>query len=709
MKKTTTLLFILSLTSSCSYFSSVPHPGRTIASTSDETVLKDMYQDQRMIQVYEDQRTMLNKIMIPDNQGNRRKVRNHKNKIRKLTKEISTLKKSYNSKKHMVSEGSTLPMYSFVEAGNGSFHFKDAIAIKDLSKYMVTKTSKGKTYNVPFHAYKNFEIDLTHNDEQEYFQAQMNCEGPFKFKSVYLKKSLDAKESKYFNWYNDDKKKLQSIKVFLNSKSKKCSLTFSNPETKDQYAINFIPEKTKSLRNKFQVCSLPKYSGNEKLKSHFLTKDFKSMTCPQEIAGIRTLEDAIEGLKSKAKSLLGRDIPDAMIETQDPFYPLDFSEMPQLDRILISYLVFRYDFYGATLIRLLEHHAKKGVEIKIVVSSVISLDKDVKKLKQLNDLYPNVKVHFYKFDGRAIGINEMISKLHRTMHIKLLLTQSDSHPENNSVVLGGRNIHDGFIFKSKPDLSKYPDLVQYGDGKDEGFARWTDFEVEIKDPAFINTLAGHYYTLFDYDHKSYLARSYNLNLENKHEIDAEYFETANGPIVRHFMSFPYKDGHALEKYYVKLIDSATKEISISTPYFNLTDKLSKAMSRAIERGVKIDLITRLDLEGDTADIILSDVNKKSVNRFYKNIQVFEYTNPADILHSKLFLVDGKVVAMGSVNFNQRSFFHDIENALIVWDRDFNQKIKSIIADYKLLARPINEKQKTKFWKSVIIKIFQKEL
>lgn len=291
----------------------------------------------------------------------------------------------------------------------------------------------------------------------------------------------------------------------------------------------------------------------------------------------------------------------------------------------------------------------------------------------------------------------------------MLLTQSDESPEYNSVIIGGRNIHDGFVFKTKPDLSKYPELVQYGPGLDENFARWTDFEVEIKDPDFIETLVGHFYTLFDYDHKSYLARSYNLNIENNNEIDSDFFENKNGPIVRHFMSFPYKDGHALEKYYVKLIDSATKEISISTPYFNLTKNLGAAFSRAVDRGVKIDLITRLDLTGDTAAIILSDVNKKAVNKFYKNIEVFEYTNPADILHSKLVLVDGKVVAMGSVNFNQRSFYHDIENALIVWDKGFNQKIKSIINDYKKLARPITEKQKTKLWKSIVIKIFQQEL
>jgi hypothetical protein len=38
--------------------------------------------------------------------------------------------------------------------------------------------------------------------------------------------------------------------------------------------------------------------------------------------------------------------------------------------------------------------------------------------------------------------------------------------------------------------------------------------------------------------------------------------------------------------------------------------------RAVDRGVEVTIITRLDLEGDTADFILGAVNKEGVNKFY---------------------------------------------------------------------------------------------
>ena len=179
--------------------------------------------------------------------------------------------------------------------------------------------------------------------------------------------------------------------------------------------------------------------------------------------------------------------------------------------------------------------------------------------------------------------------------------------------------------------------------------------------------------------------------------------------MRTFVSVPFKDSMALETQYIKMIDSAEKEINISTPYFHVTDSILAALTRASDRGVKIRLITRLDLEGDTADFILSEVNKGSINKIMGKVQVFEYTTKGKILHSKLFLIDDKFVMMGSVNLNKRSFYHDIENAVMVYGQGFNQKMNAIYEDYLKESVELTEKQKLTFWKQMIIKFAETEL
>ncbi len=90
-------------------------------------------------------------------------------------------------------------------------------------------------------------------------------------------------------------------------------------------------------------------------------------------------------------------------------------------------------------------------------------------------------------------------------------------------------------------------------------------------------------------------------------MDYDYYSKYEEPLIRHYISVPFKDNRGLESLVVELLDSAQHTIKLSTPYFNLTKSIMKAFGRAISRGVKLSLLTRLDLEGDTADIILSDV------------------------------------------------------------------------------------------------------
>jgi len=322
----------------------------------------------------------------------------------------------------------------------------------------------------------------------------------------------------------------------------------------------------------------------------------------------------------------------------------------------------------------------------------------------------NIKLQEYRYDSsrNGGGISDLFSEYHRTMHVKLLITLGPNE-KDNMVFFGGRNIHDGFVFKEAPDYSAFPDMVQYGSGKDENFAHWRDFEVKVASKLLAEKVASHYLTLWERDSQNFSMRSLNQNIAINKYVDENYFENENVSMIRHFVSVPYKDDEALERFYVSLFDSAEESLRLSTPYFHLTKPLGKALERAVARGVKVSVITRIDLKGDTADAILSEVNKGTINKFLKKIKIYEYTVPSEILHSKLVLIDNKFSFVGSVNLNKRSFIHDMENGIMIYNKSYNQKMNKIMDGYQANAREVNEKQKLTLWKEIIVGIFSKEL
>ncbi len=637
-------------------------------------------------------------------------------RLRQTATDLENKSKEYNK-----SFGNTSPEY-FLSSTKLAFRSVDqTLELSDWDRYAANAGHFLK-YPLDIHSAKEYRIKLSQkfntsyahlNDGQRYIWTEVTCDGPFKLKTAFINHTYPAGHREKFRFYNASKNS-QRVTLTLSQDSGSCLMRFKDRD-RDEHGISFIPESQvisedlTRFQNQFEYCVLPDARGDNLVKKLFTTTNFESMTCPKKIDNITTLEDPIKGLQQKAKALLGTELPKKMMESKDPYYPLDFSRAPKLDAVYISYLVWRRDFYGTVMERLVRHHAEQGAQIKILVSDVISLDKDKAMLKRLSSDFPNVHVQFYKYDVASnSSLADFFSEFHRTMHVKLLLTYSKDEASANTAFFGGRNIHDGFIFNQQPDLSRYPELVQYGE--DESFAKWTDFEIMIKDHQLVETLMGQFLALFEYDQKNLHFRSFTMTERAPRPLDPGYFEAGKkNYLYRHFISIPYRDDMALEKYMVELFDSAKKSITISTPYFNLTKELTAGIERAIARGVKIEVITRLDLKGDTADIILSDVNKKAVNKFVDNITVYEFTKPSDILHSKLVLIDGELTTVGSVNFNQRSFYHDIENTLVVYSPHFNQRIQKVLESYKVNTRVITETQKTALWKSLVIKVFNRAL
>jgi cardiolipin synthase A/B len=523
--------------------------------------------------------------------------------------------------------------------------------------------------------------------------------------SLLGKKFYNAGEKKRLNVYDSS---VNGQRIVLSPlEGAECQLTWEMGDKK--YGVRIVTDAADpdlALNRMVDGCFLPQAGNLKGVERFFLTDKFKSMTCVDSVNQVTTLEDPVDALRAKVEVLLGHPITKEFVQNYDPYAPLDMSQAPQFDSIYVSYLVFRADFYGSLLARLLEYHADHGTRVKLLVSDVIALKKDRAMFARMTQKHNNIKIQEYRYKRQKDeALKGKFDEFHRTMHVKLLITTSKDHPAWNTTFIGGRNIHDGFVFKNLPRQAPYEEMVAYG--KDEAWCHWRDFEIKIQDEGFTRKAAAHFLTLWNYDAKTLAVRSINQNIMQSAPADMRLFNSRE-PLVRHFMSFPYKDGHSLEVFYSDMVDAAEKSVKISTPYFRPTAMFVGALERAVKRGVDITLITRLDLEGDTIDWLLSDANKSGINQFWDKIHVYEYMEPKVILHSKIVLIDGKFSFIGSVNLNKRSFFHDLENGAMIYSSEFNTRMEKIYAGYLQGSRLIDHKLKTSPLKKVILDMFDTE-
>lgn len=445
--------------------------------------------------------------------------------------------------------------------------------------------------------------------------------------------------------------------------------------------------------SRVDVCRLPDPKALPPLERVFHGAGWLSQTCPFDVGRPVLLPDPAEAFNAKVAALLGSPLPGDFLSRGDPGAPLDFSRAPRLGLIYFSYLDIKADFSGRVFDRLLRHHAARGVPIRIIASEVLEHDKDRAMLEALAGDYLNVQFKsFYWNPPRGGTLDDKMSQYYKVHHTKLLAALSPD-PGRSTAIIGGRNIHDGFLFPAPVDLGKYPELQQYRQVRGltlNYYSNWSDLDLAIHGDAATEAVAAHLSTLWHEDGATHVVRPFTLA--------ASGGAPAASGLARHFISVPYADGRALERYYVDLIDAARETIEIVNPYLNLTPALDAALDRALDRGVAVTVIGRIDMAGDLGGSVLTQLNRLFVAKHAGRMTIYDYRDSKLLLHSKVLMIDGRFVISSSVNLNNRSFIHDNENGVAVLDRGFYLRMKEIFETYRRAAVPVDHGDVSLRWR-----------
>ena len=301
--------------------------------------------------------------------------------------------------------------------------------------------------------------------------------------------------------------------------------------------------------------------------------------------------------------------------------------------IHLEYYIIRDDEIGTKIINLLCKKAVEGVSVKINYDSVASSfsNQSISSLKNSGvEMFPFMPVYFPKFASKANYRN----------HRKMVII------DGKIGYVGGINIGDEYINK-------------------EGRRYWRDTHIRIEGQA-VGMLQFHF--SLDWDFVS----------ENDIKIDKSWFpetEVSNKIPIQIAASGPDTEWANIMEAMFTAINSASRYVYITTPYFIPNDEISLALSTASKSGVDVRLIIPKSCDSWAAKYATYSYLEKLLRAGVK-IYLYEKGN----IHAKTMIVDDVFTTIGTSNMDYRSFHINFEVNALIYDEDITKQMLEIYID-----------------------------
>ncbi len=313
------------------------------------------------------------------------------------------------------------------------------------------------------------------------------------------------------------------------------------------------------------------------------------------------------------------------LKNGDEFYPAMLDAILGARRTInLEMYEFREGRVSAAILEALTERALAGVEVKLVVDAVGSLQTGNHYFQRLRAA--GGEVCWY----HPLRWNTW-QNLNQRTHRKLLIVDS------RIGFIGGAGIADCWMYPT----SRAP--------------AWRDtmFRVEGEQVAgLISTFC-----------ENWLETSGEI-LSGPRQFDLQ--ATPGGSESFVVSSTPRGGGTQARILFQALINSAKESIRITTPYFLPDRSARRALAEAVERrGVKVQILTA----GPHIDhpIVRTLSRQSSRHLLRAGAVIFEYQ--PSMIHAKVMTVDGLWSVVGSTNFDHRSFALNDEVNMAVLDRD----------------------------------------
>ena len=421
--------------------------------------------------------------------------------------------------------------------------------------------------------------------------------------------------------------------------------------------------------------------------------------------------------------------------------------------------ILRKDDTGELILDELLKAARRGVTVRLLLDQMFSLS-DAEYLVALTMAHRNLEIRFYNpsFHKAEMAKHDWVSAVaccftgfNQRMHNKLLVVDDEVG------IVGGRNIADRYFDYDTNYNFKDRDVAVYGAAAAEMRASFDWFwespetvPVQYLRDVAAELLAEPPAALIHYQPPARLAPQLERAADTQYvretfvdtalQVDQlEYF--SDSPRKRDLPDSEAKKDITLELYGV--LASARHSVVIQSPYMVLSKRAREAFAELRRRNPDIELVYSTNsLASTDADTVYGHTHRHK-DRYVDRLGFYMYefkpfpvdapeffprwpqlmaekkrgvTSGASVsgdnstipmpaprvgLHSKSFVVDGRVAMIGSHNFDPRSERFNTENGLIVWDEEFAQTLERLIRrdiepqnSWVVAMRPKGEQRET---------------
>lgn len=330
--------------------------------------------------------------------------------------------------------------------------------------------------------------------------------------------------------------------------------------------------------------------------------------------------------------------------------------------IFLEYFIYEEGEIWDKLFELLKQKAREGVEIKLLYDDMGCLDKfkDKNTFKKLAN-YNIEALPFNKVKGRY---NTFINFRD---HRKIVVV------DGNHAFTGGINVGDEYANIKKP------------------YGTWKDCGIKISGDAvwsfvvmFINSW--HFSTNSRLDYEKYKGDEKCKNKE----------------FVQPYGTSPLTYEPASRNITLNLINSAQKEIYITTPYLILDEEIVTALKLATRSGVDVKIVFPSKPDKKSAFYL---ARGRFADLIKSGIKIYEFDG---FIHAKTFVVDKHIASVGTVNMDFRSLYLHFENGVMLYNtpciNDIIKDAEHTLGDsHQLTLKDMKKRKLTEKFCSMILR------
>lgn len=322
-----------------------------------------------------------------------------------------------------------------------------------------------------------------------------------------------------------------------------------------------------------------------------------------------------------------------LLNNGENLYPLMFDKIRKAKKhIHIEYYIYEDDVIGNELKDLLIQKAKEGVEVRFIYDDFGS--KSIRRtiVKELKD------AGVQAFPFHKIRLIFLANRLNYRNHRKIVIIDGETS------FVGGINVCDKYINQPKNKLY------------------WRDTHLMIKG---YSSLALQRVFLSDWNFCS----SENI------PVNSDYFpfqemEEPDNLYAQIVSSGPDSDLPNILYAIIQAVNLAQKEILLVTPYYIPDTSLQEALIIASLSGIDVKLL--VPKKGD------SKIVNTATQSFFEGLlkagaKIYLYEK--GFVHSKVFVIDGKLASVGTANLDMRSFDLNFEVSALIYDEEIAAEVR----------------------------------